>query len=162
MTATDATTPWASRGAQALATLHARELRRFVDVWRRADAAELALPETDDPSYASRETLLVHVAACAAGYLVWIQEQRGLAPPDLDRRPDPEGFGRRVDGYVDEVLAAWDVHLRDLTEADSDRPAYETRWGVPYCIDAMLEHAVMHPLRHRHQLERLLGEDAGG
>ena len=30
---------------------------------------------------------------------------------------------------------------------------YASAWGVDYCIDAMLEHAVMHPLRHTAQLK---------
>ena len=36
-----------------------------------------------------------------------------------------------------------------------------TRWGSPYSINAMLEHAVMHPIRHRFQLENLLREQRG-
>ena len=36
-----------------------------------------------------------------------------------------------------------------------------SRWKVTYCIDGMLEHAVMHPIRHRVQLEALLGRGRG-
>ncbi len=32
------------------------------------------------------------------------------------------------------------------------KPEYEAPWKIRYCIDAMLEHAVMHPIRHRFQL----------
>lgn len=159
------TATFASAGVRALVGLHDRELKHFLDVWRRADAEGLSLPETDDPSYASRETLLVHVLACAAGYLVWICEQRGKQPPALDRTPDPEGFGARADEYLANVLAAWPKSLSDLTEAEADGPAYDSRWGVPYCLDAMLEHAVMHPVRHSHQLEALMagaGSSAAG
>jgi len=46
-----------------------------------------------------------------------------------------------------------------LTEERADLPAYPSRWGTPYSIDAMLEHAVMHPIRHAYQLEKLM---AGG
>jgi len=34
-----------------------------------------------------------------------------------------------------------------------DRPEHESRWGVKDYVDAMLEHAVMHPIRHAFQLE---------
>jgi hypothetical protein len=37
------------------------------------------------------------------------------------------------------------------------KPVYSSRWGVNYCVDAMLEHAVMHPERHRFQLLELMG-----
>jgi uncharacterized damage-inducible protein DinB len=151
---------FAFAGARVLVHLHERELRHFLDVWRRVDALELGLPRTSDPSYASREHLLVHVLACAAGYLVWICEQRGVEPPALDREPDPAGFDARADDYIEQVLDAWSVQLCDLTESEADGPAYASRWGVPYCIDAMLEHAVMHPVRHTHQLEALMSEAA--
>jgi len=34
-----------------------------------------------------------------------------------------------------------------------------SRWGVSYSVDAMLEHAVMHPMRHAFQIEGWLAED---
>ena len=149
--------PYTSGAAKALVSLHAKEMSSFLATWRRAEAQGLELPETEDPSYASREHLLVHVLACAAGYLVWICEQLEWTPPALDRSPAPEGFGAVADAHLQQTLAAWDVCLRDLTEEQMDGPAYESRWGVPYCIDSMLEHAVLHPMRHRHQLEGLMG-----
>ncbi len=148
---------FASGAVRALVALHAEELSSFLETWRAAEAQGLALPATEDPSYASREHLLVHVLACAAGYLVWICEQLEATPPDLDRSPPPEGFGAAAGTHMEKTLAAWDVSLRELTEAQIDGPAYNSRWGVPYCIDSMLEHAVMHPMRHRHQLEHLMG-----
>jgi uncharacterized damage-inducible protein DinB len=152
------TASYRSAGARVLVGMHERELRHFLDVWRQADERDLTLPETDDPSYASREELLVHVLACAAGYLMWICEQRGKQPPDLDRSPDSAGFDARADAYIADVFDAWNAHLLDLTEEEANSPAYESRWGVPYCLDAMLEHAVMHPVRHTHQLQALMSE----
>jgi hypothetical protein len=35
---------------------------------------------------------------------------------------------------------------------------FPSRWNVHYCIDAMLEHAVMHPIRHTFQLQELLAK----
>ncbi len=32
----------------------------------------------------------------------------------------------------------------------------KSRWGEDYNIEQMLEHAVVHPMRHRIQLERLM------
>jgi hypothetical protein len=37
-----------------------------------------------------------------------------------------------------------------------ETPEYPSRWQTRYCIDAMLEHAVMHPIRHAFQLEELM------
>ncbi len=41
------------RGARALVLLHERAQRALLPVWRRAKAAQITLPSTKDPDYAS-------------------------------------------------------------------------------------------------------------
>jgi hypothetical protein len=41
-------------------------------------------------------------------------------------------------------------------EDQLDTPEYPSRWKTLYSIDAMLEHAVMHQVRHSFQLEKLM------
>ena len=52
--------------------------------------------------------------------------------------------------------------LQEIEEKHFHSPCYQSRWGVDYCIDAMLEHAVMHPIRHVFQLEELMLKQAKG
>lgn len=143
-------------GARTLVALHERHLREFLAVWRQAEDRQLELPRTEDPNYASREALLAHVLGCGARYLVWICQQLELPPPEVEEYPDPAGLAERAEEYLGEVLAAWPGPLATLTEERAYAPAHASRWGPPYCIDAMLEHAVMHPIRHTHQLRELL------
>ncbi len=145
-------------GAKALVTLHEQYLREFLSVWRAADQQGVELPRVSDPDYQSRAALLAHVMGCAAGYLMWICEQLAFPRPEVERRPDPESLVDRADEYMEQVLAAWSRPLRDLTEERAYEPAHKSNWGSPYCIDAMLEHAVMHPVRHTHQLRRLMAD----
>jgi len=42
------------------------------------------------------------------------------------------------------------------SNAGDDAGHTEVRWGEDYNIEQMLEHAVVHPMRHRIQLERLM------
>jgi uncharacterized damage-inducible protein DinB len=35
---------------------------------------------------------------------------------------------------------------------------HTSRWGAPMTVEAMLEHAVAHPMRHHFQLEELLAK----
>lgn len=149
---------YAYGGARVLVELHERHLREFLRVWKEAAAARVRLPETADLNYASLEALLAHVLGCSARYLTWICEQIGVESPELEERPPAARLAGRADEYLEEVLSAWRGPLGTLTEAAAYQPAYESRWGTPYCIDAMLEHAVMHPIRHTEQLKRLLEE----
>jgi len=49
--------------------------------------------------------------------------------------------------------------LADVEESRFDA-IHKTRWGEDMSLQGMLEHAVMHPARHRFQLEELM--EAGG
>jgi hypothetical protein len=63
-----------SRAVRALVLLHEQHLRRFVHTWRRALAASVILPPTDDPAYASLGALGRHVLGAARGYMTWMCE----------------------------------------------------------------------------------------
>lgn len=148
--------PYVHAGARALVALHDRHLRAFVATWREAQRAGLALPQTDDPSYASLDALLRHVLGAARGYMTWTCEQLGLPDPGIDPTPGEDQLAGALDGYLEHLLDRWRAPLVGVTEEQADRGTYPSRWGTDYCIDAMLEHAVMHPIRHGYQLERLM------
>lgn len=57
--------PYRSRAVRALVLLHDEHLRAFVQTWQQARAASVALPLTDDPAYASLDTLARHVIGAA-------------------------------------------------------------------------------------------------
>jgi len=144
------------RGARALVLLHERHLRSFLTTWRQAKAAGVTLPKTDHRAYRSLETILGHVLAAARGYMVWMCKQLGLPDPGIDPIPEDDELEARVDAYLEHLLARWREPLADVEEERFYTPAYPSNWGPPYCIDAMLEHAVMHPIRHEFQLRELL------
>jgi hypothetical protein len=148
------------RGARALVLLHERHLRECLATWRRAKAGGVMLPATDDPSYRSLETLLVHIFRAARGYLTWICQQLELPEPDLPQVPEPGEVEARADDFLTGLLAGWRLPLRDVPPERFEGPTYVSRWGDGYSIDSMLEHAVMHPIRHSFQLNELLAKSA--
>ena len=52
------------------------------------------------------------------------------------------------------------MHLALLEDTELAPATYKSRWGEDYNIEQMLEHAVVHPMRHRIQLERLMAQGA--
>lgn len=151
---------WSYPGARALVLLHEKEMRAFWSTWERARAADLELPPTKDADCANFENLAVHVLGAAAGYLRWTCRVRGQDEVALPEIPSPEAVAAEGPACLETILETWLSPLRDLTEKDADRITAESSWGVVYCIDAMLEHAVMHPMRHRLALEQLLENPA--
>ncbi len=147
--------PYQYNGARSMVILHEIELRKFMEVWKQAKAAGVKLPVTDDPAYVSFDHLVQHILRAARGYMVWMCENLGLPDPGISTTPAPEDIAHQVDSYLETVLNAWREPLKDVPE-DRFGEVYLSRWKVQYCIDAMMEHAVMHPIRHRFQLENLM------
>jgi hypothetical protein len=145
-----------SRAVRALVLLHDDHLRRFLDVWKRAHSAAVALPKTGDPAYASLETLLHHVLGAARGYMTWMCEVLELPDPNINRPPEPALLAAEAYSYMEHVLEKRRTPLRDVGDDRLERPEYPSRWQTRYCVDSMLEHAVMHPIRHTFQLEKLM------
>jgi uncharacterized damage-inducible protein DinB len=146
-----------SRGVRALVLLHEGQLRAFLATWRIAKARGVVLPATDDPDYQSLAHLLRHLLGSGRGYLTWTCEVLGRPAPQIQPPPEVDAVEAEADSYLEDLLAAWRTHLSLLSnEIAEDGTAYLSRWKHPYTIDAMLEHAVVHPMRHRLQLEELI------
>jgi hypothetical protein len=146
-----------SGGARALVLLHDRHLRSCVDAWFEAKKAVVTLPATNDPSYASMDEVLRHVLRAARGYMTWMCEKLDLPDPGIEPAPGPDVIAAEARDYMEHVLGRWRIPLAGVTDEQLDKGIYPSRWGTEYCIDAMLEHAVMHPIRHEFQLRNLMG-----
>ena len=71
----------------------------------------------------------------------------------IDRRGLRRG---EADAYLEHLIERWRLPLAGVEESRIELVERPCRWGPTYCVSAMLEHAVMHPLRHRFQLEEAL------
>jgi len=143
------------RGARALVLLHEKALRALLPVWRRAKAADVQLPRTKDPNYASLESLLHHALGAARGYMTWLCENLGLPDPGIDPAPEASSVEQAAERYIEHLVGRWRLPLADVEEARLEA-IHKTRWGEEMSLEGMLEHAVVHPMRHRFQLEELL------
>ncbi len=146
------------RGAGVLIYLQEKRMRSFLPVWKQAKEINVKLPETTDPNFRSLETLLFHVFRASRGYIKWICEKLNLPDPGIDSPPALEEIEKKANRYLEYLLEKWRDPLIELDEKVFLDKAYLARWGVEYCIDAMLEHAVMHPVRHEFQLSNLIVE----
>jgi len=146
-----------SRAVRSLVELHEKELPAFLATWKRFVASGKPMPEArGDASFASAETLVSHVQGAARGYLHWIHEMLGRPITDPPLTRDPAVIVPRLDGFLAETLAGWRRHLATLEDDELSPKQYLSRWGEPHTVEQMLEHAVVHPMRHRIQLERII------
>lgn len=146
-----------SRAVLSLVELHEREMRAFLELWKRFLASGLPLPEAHgDASYESREKLVGHVMMAARGYLTRIGEWLGRPVTDVDTSQDAGEISTRAPQFLDSVLAAYRSNLAAVTTEELEPQSHRTRWGELMSVEMLLEHAVVHPMRHRIQLERIL------
>jgi uncharacterized damage-inducible protein DinB len=146
-----------SRAVRSLVELHEVEMKSFLETWRRFVAADLPMPEAHgDQSYESRERLAGHVLMAARGYLTRIGEWVGRPVNDVDASQDPHEIVSRAPEFAGEILSAYRRHLAGITNEELEQQIHRTRWGELMSVENLLEHAVVHPMRHRIQLERIL------
>ena len=150
-----------SRAARALVLLHEKHLRQCLEVWKQAKAADIQLPETSDENYQFLETLLQHILRSAGSYMVGICKNLKLPDPDIKPVPETDVVETEADGYLKHLLARWRLPLANIPD-DRLEPSPGTVFtpGIPFWINAVLEHAVMHPLRHEFQLQELIRKQA--
>jgi uncharacterized damage-inducible protein DinB len=136
--------------------LHDKYMREFLVTWRKAKQLQINLPVTDDPDYQSLDHLLSHLLRAARGYMTWMCKKLGLPDPGIDNFPPPETAERDAEAFLQHVLEKWREPLANVAAEAFENISYKSRWGMDYSIDSMLEHAVMHPIRHIFQLEELM------
>ena len=123
--------PYRYAGARALVRLHERHLWEFWATWCEARAAQVRLPDTDDPNYASLETLLHHLLRSARGYLQWICRQLQLPDPGIDPAPPAECAADQGTAYLRHLLQRWRTPLSGVeAQAFRDR-TYPLTWQPP-------------------------------
>ena len=154
-------TEFRSRAVRSLVELHERELPAFVETWRRFVQSGKPMPEArGDAAYESSDHLVSHVQGSARGYLLWIWQVLERPIEDLPLTRDPTIIVPRLEAFMAETLDGWRRYQAMLEDEQLAPQQYLSRWGEPHTIEQMLEHAVVHPMRHRIQLERILAGES--
>jgi uncharacterized damage-inducible protein DinB len=157
---------WADYSAPLRAILdeYARAIRDLEAVMRGIDRKRYeAESAPDDPEYPSIQPIMEHVIGAGNSYVDYIED--AIAGVDRGRRPHEydysslqaamasvwEAFGRTV-----AVLGT----VKHFTDDDTVKVQFVTRWNQRYDLEQILEHAIVHILRHRRQIENRLASMA--
>lgn len=115
-------------------------------------------PKSTNPDCISIQTILTHVTAAIFSYAVYIENAIGLKterPERLSFNTIPRYVSRLNEAFAyNEALFSAQPGIT-LEEFDSHKKIH-TRWGQEYDVEQMLEHAIVHILRHRRQIENAL------
>lgn len=134
----------------------ASELARLVEQIPDDDFALIVDSRTKDEDCRSIQTIMSHVVGAGYGYADYIREQLSIA----STRPQPELLSRRESleqleaalRYTIETLEGrWEMSAEEISGV-----VIKSRWGAVYDVEGLLEHAIVHLLRHRRQIEKFI------
>jgi len=136
----------------------AREYKQLISSISQEDFIKIIDPDTKDPDCVSVQTITNHVVRAGFGYANYIRRQ--FNDPQTERKEDYELTDtgkaiREIDNMLNYTIETlnnkWDMPFEEIT-----KNVIETRWEQKYDFDQLLEHAIVHILRHRRQIERLM------
>jgi len=118
--------------------------------------------ETKDEDCRSIQTIITHVVGAGYGYADYLRAAFSIP----SARPVSTVPATRVPVLHREAVEKIDAFLAytaqtlegkwEMTDAEIEAVAMKTRWGVTYNLEQLVEHAIVHILRHRRQVERFL------
>jgi uncharacterized damage-inducible protein DinB len=106
----------------------------------------------------SIQAIMRHVVSSGYGYANYLRKLWGIPvanpPAVLESLDGAIASVHKILAYTSETLEGrW-----TLSEEETDKTTFVVSWGVTYNIEQILEHAIVHILRHRRQLEKILAQ----
>lgn len=131
-------------------------LQRVIADVSFADLTTIVDANTNNTDCQSIQTILTHIISSGYAYCGYVRKLR----KQTDERPG-KVLRLSIADYLNdlELLVLYtqetfaDIHDDDLEEFEHDRKML-TSWGQVYDIEQMMEHAIVHVLRHRRQIEK--------
>jgi hypothetical protein len=118
----------------------------------------IANVETTDPDCQSIQTVLTHVVRSGFGYAIYIRRHHQELIEFLESQPRDSVAAYQKDldallAFTEETFEKYpEIELETFDETQKIR----VRWGQLYDVEQLMEHAIVHILRHRRQIERFI------
>ncbi len=132
----------------------AAEFRSRIAGLTEEQYTRIADAETADDSCRSAQTIMSHVVAAGYGYADYIRKAFSLEANSPERRLLEHAESLRE---FDSMLAYTVATLDDKWEMPEDEitaVSMTVHWGPTYDLEQLLEHAIVHILRHRRQFDK--------
>ena len=136
----------------------ALELKSLVESVGAENYTRIVDAETKDADCRSIQTMMNHVVHSGYGYADAIRRKISMPfePLGNERRQVSQGkIGGEIDKFLVYTVETLDG-LWEMSYAELDRFVIERKADFSENLEQLLEHAVLHVLRHRRQIEKFL------
>jgi uncharacterized damage-inducible protein DinB len=140
----------------------AAELKSVLGQASEAQYTQIVDSQTKDENCRSLQTIMTHVVRAGYGYADYIRTAWGIPstrPPETQPGQTVPVLLRDAAGKIDAFLAYTAQTLEgkwEMTDEEIQGVVMKVRWGPNYDLEQLMEHAIVHLLRHRRQVERFL------
>ena len=130
------------------------DLKRTVESLSEDAYNEVRDPATQDENCRSIATILSHVVSSGYSYADHLRRPFGMnstrpARRLLTQREALEQINAMLAYTADTLNGRWEMSEEEITGVKID-----STWGVSYDMEQLMEHAIVHILRHRRQLDK--------
>ena len=135
------------------------DLKNLIKQISRSDFEKIVDSITKDEDCRSVQTIVSHVINSGYGYANYIREWFTIPQSSPARRLYQQN---EFSNELDKMLAYTIETLQDKWELSDDeimKVKMIVRWGPQYDLEQLLEHAIVHILRHRRQIEKFIAEE---
>jgi len=135
-----------------------KELKIIIESVTPNELVQIVDPNTKDEDYRSIQTILTHVVRAGYNYIIEIRRSFGedVAHKDIALLDSIDEYSIALDkmflfnenlftDYPDIVLEEYECQKK-----------IQVKWGQRYDVEQLFEHAIVHILRHRRQIERFI------
>lgn len=137
----------------------AEELKNLVGKISETDFVKIIDTETKDDDCRSVQTIVSHVINSGYGYANYIRQWYGIPQNSPARRLYQQ---IEFSNELEKMLLYSVKTLQDKWELSDDeimKVKIISRYGPTYDVEQMLEHAIVHILRHRRQIDKFITSD---
>lgn len=134
------------------------ELKALVSTVTPRELVTIVDPSTEDADCRSIQTILSHVVGSGYYYAIAVQQKEGL---NIEAKE--KVLRETVSEYLSDLSSMFEYNEKLFMdfpalqlESHEEADKVLTRWGQRYDVEQLYEHAIVHILRHRRQIERFL------
>ena len=134
-----------------------KALSELMSVLQKASADDYTrIVEGEDEHCRSIQVIMHHVVRAGYGYSKYIRDALSMGVNTVEDKQIPKAeIGAEIDKMFAYTAAIFEGE-RAVTDEEMNELFFKTRWGVNYNIDQLLEHAIVHVLRHRRQIQKFI------
>lgn len=134
------------------------ELIEVIRPLREEDIAVVVDPDTKDGNCRSIQSILTHVVCSGYGYTVYLENAMGQSLPKPPKRKY-----NSAEAYIGQLNSMYDYcekfflknPVLPLEEYAGSKIIFVS-WGQRFDVEQLMEHAIVHIMRHRRQIENFI------